>query len=205
MEDKLILVNENDEQIGSCGKLEAHEKALLHRAFSVFIFRKVLVENSDGSRDWHTHLLIQKRAAGKYHSAGLWANSCCSHPRDGESLEKATLRRLEEETGIKETDLEGGLKEAGAFIYKAEFDNGLTEHELDHVFVGWLKTEAEGSDTRFEPIDIESVSNWPGRNPTEADEMKFVELDWLRHDALINTSKYSAWFTPALMIAIDLI
>lgn len=189
MEDKLILVNENDEQIGSCGKLEAHEKALLHRAFSVFIFKRILVDNPDGSRDWHTHLLVQKRAAGKYHSAGLWANSCCSHPRDGESLEEATIRRLEEETGIQEADLEGGLQEAGAFIYKAEFDNGLTEYEFDHVFVGWLNSEEDRIQC----------------NPEEAEEMKFVELDWLRRDALINTPKYSAWFTPALMIAIDLI
>ena len=196
MEDRLILVNENDEQTGSCGKLEAHEKALLHRAFSIFIFRRILVDEPDGSRNWHTQLLVQKRAANKYHSAGLIANSCCSHPRDGEGLEEATVRRLAEETGIRTADLEGPLQEAGAFKYKAEFDNGLTEYEFDHVFVGWLEGQSAFA-------NVKAGDDWPGRNPEEAQEMTFVELDNVRRDALLNPSDYAAWFTPALLIAMD--
>ena len=201
MEEKLILVNENDEQTGSCGKLETHEKALLHRAFSIFIFRRILVDEPDGSRNWHIQLLIQKRAEDKYHSAGLIANSCCSHPRDGESLQEATARRLVEETGIQVQDLEGDLQEAGAFKYKAEFDNGLTEYEYDHVFTGWLNAKADQS--AF--ANVKAGEDWPGRNPKEAQKMRFVELDELRRDVLRNPSEYAAWFAPALIIAMDAI
>lgn len=193
MEDKLILVNEQDVQTGTCGKMEAHEKGLLHRAFSIFIFRKALVDNPDGTRTFHNQLLIQKRAAGKYHSAGLWANSCCSHPRDGESLEEATVRRLPDETGIEVSALEGELEEKGAFIYKADFDNGLTENEFDHVFAGWLPQAGPGEtdETVFAP------------DPEEAEEMKFVDVEWVMRDVLLNPAQYSAWFMPALLIATD--
>ena len=94
LEDQLILVNEQDKETGRVGKLEAHEKGLLHRAFSIFVFRRILMDNPDGTRTFHTQLLMQQRAEGKYHSAGLWANSCCSHPRVGESLEEATARGM---------------------------------------------------------------------------------------------------------------
>ena len=117
--EEVILVNEQDEQTGTIEKMEAHRKALLHRAFSVFIF------NGKGE------MLLQQRAMGKYHSPGLWTNACCSHPRPGEEVETAAFRRLKEEMGI-----ETSLKKIFDFIYRTEFDNGLTEYEFDHVYIG---------------------------------------------------------------------
>ncbi|MBX7204591.1 MAG: isopentenyl-diphosphate Delta-isomerase [Bacteroidia bacterium] len=117
--EEVILVNEQDSQIGLMEKLEAHQKGLLHRAFSVFIF------NSKGD------LLLQQRALSKYHSPGLWTNTCCSHPRAGEENAAAAHRRLKEEMGF-DCDLEY----QGFLIYKVQFENGLFEHELDHVFTG---------------------------------------------------------------------
>jgi isopentenyl-diphosphate delta-isomerase len=118
-EEKIILVNEQDEVTGSMEKMEAHRKGLLHRAFSIFIF------NGKGE------MLLQQRAFSKYHSAGLWTNACCSHPAPGEDIKDAVSRRLQEEMGFKTP-----LKKIFDFIYKAEFDNGLTEFEFDHVFAG---------------------------------------------------------------------
>ena len=115
----VILVDENDEQIGTMGKMEVHQKALLHRAFSIFIF------NDKGE------ILLQKRANKKYHSGGLWTNACCSHPRPGEETLAAAGNRLQEEMGFNAV-----LKKTFEFIYKAPFDNGLTEYEFDHVFIG---------------------------------------------------------------------
>ena len=193
MEDQLILVDEQDRETGRIGKMEAHEKGLLHRAFSIFIFRRALLDNPDGTRTFHTQLLIQKRAEGKYHSGGLWANSCCSHPRAGESLEEATARRLPQETGYTVEDLElaadGALEEKGAFLYRADFDNGLTEHEFDHVFVGWLRKDR---------LDKE-----PLPDPEEASEMKFADVEEIMEDVLRNPGRYAAWFMPALLIATD--
>ena len=116
---EVILVNHNDEAIGVMEKMEAHEKAILHRAFSVFIF------NDKGK------MLLHQRATGKYHSGGLWTNACCSHPSPGEEIEKAAHERLMFEMGF---DTE--LVSAFSFIYKTEFDNGLKEHEFDHVLIG---------------------------------------------------------------------
>lgn len=116
---EVILVNELDEAVGSMEKMEAHEKALLHRAFSVFLFNK------------KGEMLLQKRAASKYHSPSLWTNACCSHPMPGEETKAAALRRLEEELGFTTS-----ISNAFHFTYKAVFDNGLTEHEFDHVFIG---------------------------------------------------------------------
>ena len=110
-EEQVILVNEYDKQIGLMPKLEAHEKAVLHRAFSVFVFNN------------KNELMLQQRALHKYHSPGLWTNTCCSHQRDGESNLQAGIRRLQEEMGFVTP-----LKETISFIYKAPFDNGLTEH-----------------------------------------------------------------------------
>lgn len=115
----VILVNENDQQIGLMEKIEAHEKAALHRAFSVFIFNK------------KGELMLQQRAASKYHSPLLWTNTCCSHQRNGESNLEAGRRRLQEEMGFVTE-----ITEVFSFIYKAPFDNGLTEHEFDHVMIG---------------------------------------------------------------------
>src|SRR5690242_3143777 len=124
LKEQVILVDEHNNEIGIMDKQEAHEKAVLHRAFSVFIF------NSEGK------LLLQQRAASKYHSAGLWTNTCCSHPRPGEATLDGAHRRLEEEMGF---DTE--LKEKFHFIYKAPFDNGLTEHELDFIYTGKFEGE----------------------------------------------------------------
>lgn len=117
--EQVILVNEQDEEIGAMEKMKAHETAVLHRAFSVFIF------NSRGE------MLLQQRALKKYHSGGLWTNACCSHPRPGEDISVAATRRLKEELGI-ETELHKVFE----FTYRATFDNGLTEYEFDHVFSG---------------------------------------------------------------------
>ncbi len=119
MQEKVILVNELDEEVGTMEKMEAHYKAVLHRAFSVFIF------NSRGE------MLLQQRALSKYHSGGLWTNACCSHPRPGEQTLVAANRRLNEELGISTS-----LSKVFDFTYTTPFENGLTEHEFDHVFVG---------------------------------------------------------------------
>lgn len=117
--EEVILVNTSDEEIGTMEKMLAHEKALLHRAFSVFVF------NQKGE------MLIHRRALDKYHSGGLWTNACCSHPRKGETTEEAAHRRLMEEMGF-----DCPISERFSFIYKAELDQGLTEYEYDHVFFG---------------------------------------------------------------------
>lgn len=157
-EEKVILVNELDEKIGLMPKLEAHEKALLHRAFSVFIFN----DNNE--------LMLQQRALHKYHSPGLWTNTCCSHQRDGESNIDAGKRRLEEEMGFV-TD----LTETISFIYKAPFDNGLTEHELDHVMVG-------------------NYNDVPVINEDEVADWKWVPLADVKADIEQHPKNYTEWF-----------
>ncbi|TCK66799.1 isopentenyl-diphosphate delta-isomerase [Winogradskyella wandonensis] len=157
-EEQVILVNENDEQIGLMPKMEAHEKAVLHRAFSVFIFNK------------NNELMLQQRALHKYHSPGLWTNTCCSHQRDGESNLEAGKRRLKEEMGFV-TDLE----ETTSFIYKAPFDNGLTEHELDHIMVGYYEDS-------------------PKINPDEVADWKWMLLDDVKDDIFQHPESYTAWF-----------
>lgn len=157
-EEKVILVNEKDEQIGLMPKMEAHEKALLHRAFSVFVFNK------------KNELMLQQRAAHKYHSPLLWANTCCSHQREGETNIEAGKRRLQEEMGF-ETELENTI----SFIYKAPFDNGLTEHEFDHVMVG----------------DYEAS---PKINPDEVADWKWMSLDAVKKDIGEHPEQYTAWF-----------
>jgi len=157
MADKVILVDENDKKIGEEDKLAAHIKGKLHRAFSVLIF------NSAGC------LLLQKRAKTKYHTPGLWANTCCSHPRPGEIILNAAERRLKEEMGFS-----CGLDEKFHFIYRAEFDNGLIEYELDHVFVGKY-------DGKVLP------------DPREADEFKWVALEDLKKALRESPHEYVPW------------
>jgi isopentenyl-diphosphate delta-isomerase len=118
--EQVVLVNELDEELGLMEKMEAHEKALLHRAFSVFVFNKA------------GELLLQQRALDKYHSGGLWTNTCCSHPRPNELVADAAARRLQEEMGFSTV-----LTKVFDFVYQASFENGLSEHEFDHVFVGY--------------------------------------------------------------------
>lgn len=157
-EEKVILVNEKDEQIGLMAKLEAHEKALLHRAFSVFIFND------------KNELMLQQRAFNKYHSPGLWTNTCCSHQRDGESNIEAGKRRLIEEMGFVVD-----LKESISFIYKAPFDNGLTEHEFDHVLLGKYNDE-------------------PLINRSEVESWKWMPIEEVKVDIELHPENYTAWF-----------
>lgn len=149
--EEIILVNEKDEPIGVMEKIEAHKKGLLHRAFSIFIF------NRNGE------MLLQQRALNKYHSAGLWSNACCSHPRPGEDLEEAAHRRLKEEMGF-----DTRLEKIFDFVYEVKFDNGLTEHEFDHVFAGIYDGpvhyhKEEVMDVRFSSIEMvrDSLENEP--------------------------------------------
>ena len=139
---QVILVNKQDEATGTMDKLEAHEKGLLHRAFSIFIF------NAKGE------MLLQQRALSKYHSGGLWTNACCSHPQPGEDIEESAQRRLMEEMGFN-----AELKKIFSFIYKTDFDNGLTEHEVDHVFIGNYEAviqpnPEEVSNFYFQPMNV---------------------------------------------------
>lgn len=166
--DKLILVDMNDQEIGTAAKTEVHHKGLLHRAFSVFLF--------DGNT-----LLLQKRALDKYHCGGLWTNTCCSHPRPGETVKGAAVRRLQEELGI---DLpEAALREVHDFVYRAPFTNGVTEFEYDHVLVG----EYAG-DYRC--------------NPDEVDSAKRIDLEELKESIRTQPEKYTPWFITSLKEAI---
>lgn len=157
-EEKVILVNENDEPIGLMPKMEAHEKAVLHRAFSVFILNS------------KNEIMLQQRAAHKYHSPLLWTNTTCSHQREGESNIEAGTRRLQEEMGFT-----AQLKELFHFIYKAPFDNGLTEHELDHVMIGYYNDE-------------------PNINPEEAESWKWMAIDAVKDDMQQHPELYTVWF-----------
>ncbi len=161
MEELVILVDHDDRETGVMEKIQAHREALLHRAFSVFVF------NSKGE------LMLQQRALGKYHSPGLWTNTCCSHPRPGEDTEAAAHRRLQEEMGFDCT-----LTKIFHFTYKAPFDNKLTEHEVDHVFVGF-------SDTL------------PVINPEEVESYRFATLDDISVEMAENPELFTVWFQIA--------
>lgn len=158
---EVILVNEADEETGTIEKMEAHRRALLHRAFSVFIFNK------------KGEMLMQQRAGNKYHSAGLWTNACCSHPFPGEETGGAASRRLQEEMGFTTP-----LTKIFTFTYRAVFSNGLTEHEIDHVFTG----EYDGE---IKP-DKNEVGDFQYRDITEIEKS-------IQHDP----SKFTAWFLIA--------
>jgi isopentenyl-diphosphate delta-isomerase len=158
IEENVILVNEKDEQIGLMPKLEAHEKAVLHRAFSVFILNS------------KNEIMLQQRAHHKYHSPLLWTNTCCSHQRAGETNIQAGGRRLYEEMGCK-----AELKELFHFIYKAPFDNGLTEHELDHVMIGYYNED-------------------PVVNPDEVEDWKWMGIDAVKENMVLFPELYTVWF-----------
>lgn len=155
--EEVILVNTDNEVLGYMEKMEAHEKGLLHRAFSIFIF------NTKGE------ILLQKRAISKYHSGGLWTNTCCSHPRKNESFLDAANRRLSEEMGMSCV-----LNEVFSFIYKAELDNNLTEHEYDQVLFG-------------------TTDQIPVLNKAEAEDYKYIKPDQLKIDIHNNPSQYTEW------------
>ena len=157
-EELVVLINENDEVLGLMNKLEAHENGLLHRAFSVFLF------NSKGE------MLLQKRAASKYHSPNQWTNAVCSHPRNEESYKDAALRRLNEELGITTE-----ITEKFHFIYKADVGGNLWEHELDHVFIG----EYEGN------FNL---------NQDEVSEVRYISMEDLNIEVSSNPENFTEWF-----------
>lgn len=158
MKERITLVDKDDIPLGPIEKLEAHEKGLLHRAFSVFIF------NSKGE------LLLQKRASGKYHSAGLWTNTCCSHPNYGEEITDAIYRRLKEEMGMRVT-----VNFKFKFIYKASLDNNLTEHEIDHVYFGFS-------------------DDAPVINPEEVSDWKHISMEEVQNEIESHPEEYTSWF-----------
>jgi isopentenyl-diphosphate delta-isomerase len=158
---QVILVDDNDNAIGEVEKMEAHLKGLKHRAFSIFIF------NSSGE------MLLQQRALNKYHSAGLWSNACCSHPRPGEKTELAAARRLSEELGFTTP-----LQKIFDFAYKVSLANGLTEHEFDHVFVGNYDGVVSA--------DAAEVNDW-----------SFKSLEEIKKGLREEPGKYTEWFQIA--------
>lgn len=158
MKEFVVLIDEKDNQLGLMEKQEAHVAGLLHRAFSVFVFNA------------KNELLLQQRADEKYHSPGLWTNSCCSHPRENETYEHAARRRLQEELGF---DCE--IEEKFHFIYKAQLGEQLFEHELDRVFVGFYEGEMK-------------------INPEEVKAVKWIAMDELIEDLKVHPENYTAWF-----------
>jgi isopentenyl-diphosphate Delta-isomerase len=160
-EQEVVLVNERDEAIGTMKKMEAHEKGLLHRAFSVFIF------------DSKGRMLLQQRAAEKYHGAHLWTNACCSHPFPGEDVHTAATRRLKEELGF-----ETSLNEVFSFTYRAEVENNLVEHEFDHVFAG----QYEGN---IKP------------DPHEVSEFVYLDMSEIKKQIETEPLKFTSWFKIA--------
>jgi len=161
VEKKVVLVDKSGNQIGLMPKLEAHQKGILHRAFSIFLF------NSENQ------ILLQRRSLIKYHSAGLWTNTCCSHPRDGEDIIDAGKRRLYEEMGIKTE-----LKKEFEFTYKEVLGNGLTEHEFDHVLIG-------------------NFNGNPILNKDEVEDWKWMSLEEIKKDINENQEDYTVWFVIA--------
>ena len=158
-EEEVILVNSKDKILGTMPKMEAHKKGILHRAFSIFILNS------------NKELLLQKRSYNKYHSPGLWTNTCCSHQRIDETSIEAGNRRLMEEMGIK-TD----LQEVFTFKYKTKFNNGLTEHEFDHVLFGHTDESPK--------INLNEVCEW-----------KWSDIEFIKNDILMNPNIYTVWFT----------
>ncbi len=158
----VVLVDEYDNDIGVMEKLEAHHKGLLHRAFSIFIFND------------KKELLLQQRAVSKYHSGGLWTNTCCSHPRPNETIKDAANRRLFEEMGMT-----CDLVVKNSFIYKSPFENGLTEHELDYVLIGYSNQN-------------------PNINAQEVEHYKWMTISDIKTDIYHNPSHYTSWFKIAL-------
>lgn len=167
MTQKLILVDQHDQEVGTCEKIEAHEKGLLHRAVSVFIF------NSKGQ------LLVQQRDEEKYHSGSLWSNTACSHPLEGETNLHAAQRCLKNEVGI-----EAKLTPAFSFIYKSTLDNGLIEHEFDHVFVGFSNA-------------------MPNLNPKEVMSVEWRSLESLNKEIGSDEMEFTPWFKLCYKQAFD--
>lgn len=168
---EVLLVDSQDNPLGTMDKLAAHRAGDLHRAFSIFILRKI---------DYHYETLLQQRALDKYHSGGLWTNACCSHPLPQEDILQAGARRLQEEMGIALP-----LKAIGSFQYRAELNNGLIEHEFDHVLIGTINNS-------------ENLSM--SLNPAEVAACRWVGLEELQADILQSPQIYTAWLASALQI-----
>ena len=162
MENYVVLVDDKDKVIGTAPKLQAHQQGSLHRAFSIFIFNN------------KREMLLQQRANDKYHSGGLWTNACCSHPGPGEKIEDAAYRRLSEEMGF-----DCDLIKAFHFIYRTEFENGLMEHELDHVFIG-----------RYDGLVVP--------NCNEVNNYKWINVKRLQEEINLHPELYTSWFKIAL-------
>ena len=160
-EQKVVLVDENDQEKGTMDKMEAHRKGVLHRAFSIFIF------------DESGRMLLQQRAPDKYHGAHLWTNACCSHPLPGESVEDAAIRRLEEELGFITP-----LKKIFSFVYRADVENGLIEHEYDHVFAGQFQGE-------MMPNELEVAA------------VRYMEMDEIHREMNQHPESFTSWFRIA--------
>lgn len=158
MADDIILVDKDDNQIGTGEKMEVHRKGTLHRAFSVFVW------NDQG------HLMMQQRALSKYHTPGLWSNTCCSHPKPGEETIEAAKKRTQEEMGFT-----CELEEEMCIIYRSQFDNDLIEHEYDHVLFGRYNGE-------------------PNINPAEVNAWKWISINDLLNDVKANPDNYTVWF-----------
>ena len=158
MKEIIICVDKNDNEVGHIEKMDAHIKGLLHRALSIFIFNE------------KNELLLQKRYSGKYHSPGLWTNTCCTHPNKDDRTDDAAIRRLQEEMGFS-----CDLKEVFSFMYYIKFDNDLIEHEFDHVYFGRYSNE----------ISI---------NPLEVEDYKWISLDNIKVDLKTNPDNYTFWF-----------
>jgi len=164
---QVILVDENDVPRGTMEKMEAHKKGELHRAFSIFVF------NSKGE------LLLQRRAINKYHSGGLWTNTCCSHPQPQENMQESIHKRLHEEMGFS-----CSLEKVFHFTYKAELDNGLTEHELDHVFRGYYNKNPK--------INIYEVAEW-----------KYMSINKIQQNIILYPEHFTSWFKIIFAKALD--
>lgn len=169
--DHVVLVDEHDRDIGVAEKLTAHQQGMLHRAFSVFLFR---LHNDE------YETLLQQRGQDKYHCGGLWSNTCCSHPRPGEEVMEAAERRLREELGII-----AGLHSLGYFQYRAVLDNGLTEHEVDHVLLG-----------RYDDGDV-------SRNHDEVQAFAWMPVTKLQQELTQAPQRYTPWLALALQRILD--
>ena len=165
--DKVILVDEGDDMLGQMGKMEAHQRGCLHRAFSIFIL------NAKGE------MLIHQRASSKYHGGGLWTNACCSHPQPGDDLTESALERLQYEMGIR-----CALEKVFSFIYKGEVENGLIEHEFDHVFRG-------------------SFDGVPQCNAAEVADYQWIDIDKLKQWVARSPDAFTIWFRQALPLLLD--
>lgn len=194
-EEHLVLVDEKDQEIAISEKIAAHEKGDLHRAFSIFLLRfapaasanedfdDIEDAKSSSLEDFEIEVLLQKRAGSKYHSGGLWSNTCCGHPRPGERILAAANRRLEEEMGIKTR-----LQELGSFQYKVALANNLKENEIDHVFLGFVR---ESEDLNILP------------NPIEVEASAWVPLSVLQEELELIPQKYTPWMKPAFEFLLE--